>query len=124
MRERDAIVLIFAALVTRELWILLPDISGTFDPFPFAEVQITWDTYIYFACFYVSMMILAYAFLHLMTSYQTILTVWFFLQTIELIDYFLTYNTAWFHIGPLGVSITLVKFVALAFIIIYTWTKK
>lgn len=70
------------------------------------------------------MMILAYAFLLVMPEYDIVLTVWFFLQVIEFVDYFLTYNSPWFYVWNLGVSITLVKFAVLSILIIYTWTRR
>lgn len=124
MNQRNAIVLIFTALFVRELWILLPADPVLFDPFPFADVQISLQSYFYFACFYCSMMIFAYAFRQVMPEYDLVLTVWFFLQVIEFGDYFLTYNSPWFYVRELGVSITLVKFAVLSILIIHTWTRR
>lgn len=69
------------------------------------------------------MAMLAFGFLILMPSYETIITAWFFLQCIEVFDYFLTYNSDWFHLGNIGISITTVKFTILAGLIIQRWTK-
>lgn len=127
MKQKDAIVLIFAALITRELWIFtrFTAFEGTvLTPYPFSDVQITFDTYLYFACFYISMLMFAWAFVILMPEQWLILESWFAIQIAELIDYFLTYNSPWLHIGSLGVSITLVKFVVLASLIIYSWMRQ
>lgn len=124
MRERNAVVLIFAALLLREMFILFPSDPGTFDPFPFYDIQISIQSYAYFAFYYIAMCTLAYAFLWVMPAYHTLFTVWFFLQIGELIDYFLTYNSPWFHFWIIPVGITLVKFVVLGIIIVTTWTKR
>lgn len=124
MEHRNAIVCILIALFVRELWILLPENLTMIEPFPFHKMEISVQSYMYFACFYCSMMIFAYAFRMIMPEYDLVLTVWFFLQVIEFIDYFLTYNTAWFHINNLGVSITLVKFAVLSILTIYTWIRR
>jgi hypothetical protein len=126
--SRNAMVLIFAALLIREAWLLLrlllPNSEAEIQPFLYSTISISWESYLYFACFYVSMMLIAWAFLCVIPEYHTILTVWFFLQGIELFDYFLTYNTPWFYIGILGVSITLIKFIILGFLILNEWTKR
>jgi hypothetical protein len=38
-----------------------------------------------------------------------------------LIDYFLTYNTAWFKVGDISVGITLIKLVTLTLTILFGW---
>ncbi len=128
MNGRNALVLIFAALVTREAWLVLrlfsPFLQGEITPFPFYPITIAIETYAYFACYYLSMMIIAWAFVIIIPQYHTILSVWFFLQGIELIDYFLTYNTPWFTVVGVGVSITLVKFIILGILMIREWTKR
>lgn len=123
MDEKKAIVLIFASLVLREMFLLFPEDPYLFDPFPLADIQINTQLYAYFAFFYIAMALIAWAFLILMPSYSFILTAWFFLQIVEVVDYFLTYNTAWFHVGNFGVSITIVKFTILAGLIIHRWTR-
>lgn len=124
MIERKAIILIFASLVLREGFLLFPANPGTFDPFPYADVQIGLQLYAYFGFFYLSMAVIAWAFMLLLPAYSLVLTAWFFLQCAEVIDYFLTYNSAWFHIGDFGVSITVVKFTILAILIIWQWMRQ
>lgn len=85
-------------------------------------MEISVQSYAYFAFYYISMALIAWAFLILMPSYETILTAWFFLQCVEVIDYFLTYNTVWFYVGNFGISITVLKLSILAILIIYRWT--
>lgn len=87
-------------------------------------MEISVQSYAYFAFYYISMALIAWAFLILMPSYENILTAWFFLQCAEVIDYFLTYNTVWFYVGNFGISITVVKFSILAILIIYRWTRR
>jgi hypothetical protein len=128
MTGKNAITLIFASLLIRESWILLrlfePFIHGEITPFPFYPITLAIETYAYFACYYLSMMIIAWAFVLIIPQYHVILAAWFFLQGVELIDYFLTYNTPWFFIGKLGISITLIKFLILGFLMIQEWTKR
>jgi hypothetical protein len=93
-------------------------------------MEISLQSYSYFAFYYMSIALFVWAFLILMPDYHQILTAWFFLQCIEVIDYFLTYNTNWVTVDlnptegvlPLGISITFVKFTVLAILIIRQWT--
>lgn len=99
------------------------------DPFPFYKMEISIQSYAYFAFQYIAWAMIAYAFILLLPTYHTILTAWFFLQVIEIFDYFLNYNSDWFTInldkfGQLGVSITLVKFTVLAILILAQWMKR
>lgn len=130
MENHRAIILIFGALVLRECFQLFPAGEFITNPFPFKPMTLSIQAYAYFAFTYISMALFAWAFLLLMPVYETILTAWFFLQCIEVFDYFLTYNSDWFtlnldfgriDLGELGVSITLVKFTILAGLIIHRW---
>lgn len=106
-------VVLFGALLMRELWILLPENKETFDPFPFYDIQITRQTYVGFACTYVSWLIISYCFCILIDSENLVMRSWFYLQAVEFVDYFFTYNTAWFTILGIGIGITITKFTIL-----------
>lgn len=121
MNESKAIVLIFGALVIRECFQLFPE-YGYLQPFPFNPIDISIQSYAYFAFSYIAWALLAWAFLLLMPGYEKILTAWFFLQCAEVVDYFLTYNADWFSVYGMGISITSVKFTVLAALIIHRWT--
>jgi len=98
---------------------LIPESNLTFTPFPYSDVQITRQTYIAFACYYASNILIAYAFTMLVHAFHDVIKVWFFLQVVEFFDYFLTYNEAWFW----KIGITEIKFLILAILIIYKVEK-
>src|SRR5690606_12719187 len=77
MAERNAIILILAALGIREAWTLLPNVEYTFDPFPFYDLELSIQTYVYFLCHYVSMMVFAYTFMMIIISFRPVLAAWF-----------------------------------------------
>lgn len=116
----------------RECFQLFPSNEFISDPFPFYKMEISIQSYAYFAFTYISMALIAWAFLLLMPAYETILTAWFFLQIIEIFDYFLNYNADWFSvdIDPtdqellVSISITTVKFTILSALIIWTLIKR
>lgn len=108
----------------RECFQLFPSNEFISDPFPFYTMEISIQAYAYFAFTYISMALIAWAFLLLMPAYETILTAWFFLQIIEVFDYFLNYNADWFSVLGFGISITTVKFTILSALIIWTLTKR
>ena len=114
MAERNAIILILAALGIREAWTLLPNVEYTFDPFPFYDLELSIQTYVYFLCHYVSMMVFAYTFMMIIISFRPVLAAWFWLQVVEFFDYMLSYNTPWFYILGVGVGITIIKFIVLS----------
>lgn len=114
MVERNAIILILTALGIREAWTLLPNIPQTFDPFPFYDLDLSIQTYVYFLCHYVSMMVFAYTFMMILISFRPVLVTWFWLQVVEFFDYMLSYNSPWFYILGVGVGITIIKFIVLS----------
>jgi hypothetical protein len=114
MTERNAIILILTALGIREAWTLLPNVTYTFDPFPFHDLELSIQTYVYFLCHYASMMVFAYTFMMIIISFRPVLATWFWLQVVEFFDYMLSYNTPWFYILGVGVGITIIKFIVLS----------
>jgi hypothetical protein len=122
MSERIIVVLIFTAIFLKELFSLMPE-GKYIDPFPFYDMRITAQSYFYFACAYVGMMIIAFIFTQVLTGFKIVAHDWFVLQAAEFIDYLLTYNTTWFAVFGIGVGITLIKFLILSSIITYKLCK-
>lgn len=118
MNERLIVVLIFTAIFLKELFFLLPE-NVFIRPFPLHNIEITLQSYLYFACSYAGMLIVAYIFSRTLTRFRGVAETWFILQGIEFADYFLTYNTPWCYFGQLPIGITLVKFIVLFSLIIY-----
>jgi hypothetical protein len=121
LRDYVIVLLILSALVLREAWLLIPESTATFDAYPFHDMRVTRQTYFYFAFQYGAMLIFIFVFVHLVNDYKEFFHIWFVLQLIELIDYFLTYNTAWFKVGDISVGITLIKLVTLTLTILFGW---
>jgi hypothetical protein len=110
-----------SALAFREAWLLIPESAALFDPFPFYDIQISQRTYFYFAFYYGSNLIFICAFLQLSPYFKEFFHIWFGLQFIELIDYFLTYNQTWYLVGQIHIGITLIKLVTLTITILFGW---
>lgn len=117
------LILILSALVLREAWILIPESSNTFDPYPYFDAQVSRQYYFYFAFYYASNLLFVYTFYEVIKDHKEFFHLWFALQTVELIDYFLTYNNAWFKVGAISVGITLVKLVTLTVTILVLWYR-
>ena len=113
MSERAIIVLIFTAIFLKELFLLMPE-GKYIEPFPFYDMRITAQTYFYFACAYVGMMIIAFIFTKVLNEFKIVAHAWFILQALEFVDYLLTYNSTWFNLGFIPVGITLLKFLILS----------
>lgn len=118
MSERLIIVLIFTAIFLKELFVLMPE-NVFIHPFPFFYLQITVQSYVYFACSYLGMMIIAYIFSKILNQFASVACLWFMIQSVEFVDYLLTYNQPWFDFLGIAIGITLVKFVVLACFILY-----
>lgn len=118
MSERTIVLLIFTAIFLKELFLLMPD-GKYIDPFPFYDMRITMQTYFYFACAYVGMMVISFIFTKTLIEFKVVAHVWFVLQAAEFVDYLLTYNTTWFIFLGIGIGITLLKFIILSSIITY-----
>lgn len=125
VEESRIVLLIFAAIVVRELWCLLPLNYELIHPF-FRDrsIAITRQAYCSYACHYACLTILAYTFKLILSEYKEIALYWFNLQVVEFIDYFYSYNNSWFYIDGIGVGITLVKFVVMFTLIINFLLKK
>lgn len=119
MRERIAILLILSALVVREAWMLLPESPALYRPFPYCDIEIGAQTYFGFVCHYAFILIIAVAFWYLVEGYRDVVSIWVVLQAVEFVDYFLTYNTAWFTFLGIGVGITYLKITTLSLVISY-----
>lgn len=125
MREYRVAFLLIAAFVLREAWLLWPDPERILspDPFLFYDIDISVGSYIYFFCYYGSNLMVTAAMALLVTRLHVFFHTLFVLQFLELIDYYLTYNTAWFNAFGINVGITLVKILILTLILLWTHWK-
>lgn len=125
MDERDktdtlqCVLLILSSLVIKEIWVFLPEYvncSSPIKPFPFYDIEIYPQTYVSYPCDDIGRLMLIYLIGKKLVHYKPVAEAWFILQSIEFVDYFFTYNTAWFKVGDLGIGITFTTFTVLTVI--------
>lgn len=123
MRIQNVLLLLFSTLLIRELWTLIPYSSETHSYFPLIHKELTLRTYIYFPCEIIADTIIIYVLWMSFAELAVVFKIWFWLQIVEFVDYFITYNMKWFTLSLLhwdiDFGITLLRMIIL-FIIIST----
>lgn len=117
MRYRKILIIVLAAVAINRLCSLLP--TGIyFDPFPLYEQSINLQSYVYFACVHVSIILIWIAFRMTEEKFRDIFSKFIILEVVALADYFIIYEHPWFHIGSYGVEFTDAKILLYAYYII------
>jgi hypothetical protein len=123
----DKLRLLFLTLVLGLVFYIVPNTQPR-DFFPFYDIVMGLKTYVYLALEKFILIVMGYIIASESTKYREALWVFFWLLVIDLIDYFLTYNTAWFKVDWFPVSMNMVKvfvfgFVVARIVIIEKWNK-
>lgn len=120
----------FSTLFINELWTLTPFSYTTYQLFPFVDTAITKRAYYALACHYAVMVVILMVLYYKFDKLRVVFGVWFILNALEFIEYFLTYNKAVFfvHIGSheVGINMTNIKYLVLSFLTIFkiiTWSR-
>ncbi len=106
MRLSKNVWLLVLTLIIGPLFLMVPDFTGGkyFDFFLLSDQQLTVQTWLYFACEHVVIIILCYLIAQSQTKYYKVAIVYYWIQIIDFIDYLLTYNSVWFTVEHLPVS--------------------
>lgn len=120
MKERGLILLVIAAYAILEIWTLIPD-GKYISPFPFSDVELNVQTYVWMACIKISFMLFAYVLFQYSHLYEQFFTVLFYFALFELIEYFLNYNEPWFRVYRVPVDVTSIRYTVLLFMAYRIW---
>ncbi len=92
----DTITVLFivSTLFLDKLWKLWPDSTVVFKMFPYSEVEITKQTYVWMVFLNIITMIYVHSWCYKFDQYRAIFGVWFCLQFLQLIEFLFTYNEA------------------------------
>lgn len=139
MKDKGLVVALVVTLFIKDLWILHPEILQNYNDipyhklFPYSDSLITWPTYIYFACAHVVQLIVLRVLWVKFEGYRYLFAVWFWIQSAQFADYFLTYNESKILVEfqlfgvmhRLKIGFTLLKLVLLPAMVIFedTWKK-
>lgn len=118
------LILLYLTFVVGLVFLILPEQISTKDYFPLYDIQMYLSTYVYFILEKSILILLAAIIYTEATEYKNELRVFIFLLIFDLIDYFLTYNTIWFHIGEFPVSMNTMKCFLFGLTILNAWTRK
>lgn len=92
--------------------------NPTKDFFPMYDIEMTLRTYVYFASSHIAMMSI-YWFISVMTKMHYLFALMFWLEFLDLIDYFVVYNKAY----PIGIKYGDIKLIIQLIAIFFTWTQ-
>lgn len=102
MSEKRLVLLVVSTLWVTVLWTLHPDALldykdiKSYRLFLYSDVEITWPTYIFFLCRHCVQLITIHVWWSIFEKYKPLFTVWFVIQAIQFVEYFMNYNTTVF----------------------------
>lgn len=93
---------------------------NTTDYFPFSDVKLYRDTYIYFILEKLVVVFLAFLILSEEFRFRNQVGIFFALMVLDLVDYLLTYGSVYFSIGGFPVSMNMIK--VCVFLVVFSVT--
>lgn len=117
------LLLLYSTILVSLVFLLVPDNDVTMS-YPFSDMVVSVEYYIYSVFEKGVMIILAYIIAHEATEYQEALSIFFWLMVLDLLDLILSYNSVWFRVGNFPVSMNIVKAFVFGGVIINEGWKK
>lgn len=121
------LILLWMVMLLGVVWLLFPytpDPDSWIKFFPFSEQALPWQNYIFHMCEKFTFLVFAWVIFHEANDYRIALFVFFLIQCIRLIDYFLTYNEVWTYLGVFPVDTNTVGALFFTFAILYELFKQ
>lgn len=123
MKEKYLILFIILAYASLEMWTLLPS-AVYVEPFPFSDVKLNFQTYIWMATIKVVFMIFCYVILQYSTwQFNSFFNIVFWFALAEVVEYFLNYNEPWFKILSIPVDVTSIRYTVLIYMAFRLWKQ-
>ncbi|HZI24816.1 MAG TPA: hypothetical protein VFD46_07060 [Chryseolinea sp.] len=126
VNEKFIVIGLYSAYIVTLIFMLLPESNAEVLGYPFGyDGKLTVRTYVYFACERIGLMILFYSIARAITKYYQHFVILFWLELLGLADYFLSYNSTWFHVGQLSIEFAFIKVLVFSGVVIHiTFFKK
>lgn len=102
------LILMYCVILLGLAFMALPDNTEAIDFFLFNDVRLTFQTYVYFIFEHLGIIILSYIIAVDTRQYKKEVYIFFWLQVLGFLDYLLTYNSTWFHIGMIPISMNVI----------------
>jgi hypothetical protein len=109
------------------MWTLFPADPSTHDYFLFSDTMMTKQTYVWFMCYYCIQLIIVRIWYEKFPGYHLIFGSWFIFQSLEFIEFLLTYNESvvWFYVGHHKIDLNVINFKYMTIITLlihkFTW---
>lgn len=117
------LILLYLTLIVGLFFLIAPEPIHTYDFFLFSEMKLYSSTYIYFICERMVLVILSWIIYNESTEYRDALFVFFLLMCADVVDFLLCYNSIWFHIGAVPISMNVMKCFIFGIVILQTWSR-
>jgi len=100
----DKLVFLLLLVVVKMVFMMIPFSTETHAFFPLSGVEIGIHTYVYFLLEHIGYCLLAYMIYAESEKHRVGLFTFFALMCADTIDYLLTYNSAWFKVNGLPIT--------------------
>ncbi len=125
------LILLYLTIILGMVFVILPNWDGTFmkpDPFYFYDFGdgngIAYQTYVYMIAEYFISLIFVGIIANEATKFKGAIWIFFGLIVVDLFDFLLCYNSIWFHLSGLPVSMNIVKGLVFGLVIFKEWLKE
>jgi hypothetical protein len=114
------LLFMFSVMLLGIVFLVVPDAPPQ-DFFPFADMKVTPEWYVYYLIESLIIIIFAGYLVVESKDFKTVAVVFLILQTIELIDFVLTYNMAWFEYRGYPITYNVIKVLVFILVLIYEY---
>ena len=121
------VVLLGLTILFGAVFLVIPESNNapTYELFPFRDgAQINLQTYVYFIFEHFGWVALSFIVASEARTFKLSCKTFFWLQVADFVDYLLTYNTVWFHLGLLPISMNLAKVVIFGCVVFYEYNTE
>lgn len=117
------LILLYLTFIVAVLFVLVPS-NNIVVKFPLSDMTVSLEYYIYSIFERSILIVLCYIIASEATEYRSAIWIFFCLVVVDLVDFLLCYNSVWFYLGIVPVSMNIVKsFVFGGVILNEAWKK-
>lgn len=117
------LLLLYSTIVVSLLFLLVPN-NDVLVGYPFSDMVVSLDYYIYSIFEKFVLIVLAFVVANEATEHRDALNIFLWLMIADAVDYLLSYSSIWFHIGAFPVSMNVLKSVIFGGVILDIWIRK
>lgn len=104
------LVLLYCVILLGLVFMAVPDQTEPIDWFLMYDgIKLTAQFYFYYLFEHFSVIILCYIIASEARQYKREIHIFFYIQVLQLLDFVITYNTTWFHVGTIPISMNIIS---------------